>query len=130
MIAVRYLSQIPFCCECGHPSLTLWYQTLKNSARRQKITLFASGSTDHQSCRDSENTACTLPNLQEAESKTRMLCSVWNVLDFAAFFPPLFELALMYGANLPFRLGRFDLRWFKILRCAFPFPPPSFSPLR
>lgn len=46
-----------------------------------------------------------------------MLCSVWNVLDFAAFFPPLLELALMYGANLPFRLGRFDLRWFKILRC-------------
>ncbi|EIE18822.1 hypothetical protein COCSUDRAFT_59753 [Coccomyxa subellipsoidea C-169] len=54
--------------------------------------------------------------LAEAESKTRMLCSVWNVLDFAAFFPPLLELALMYGANLPFRLGRFDLRWFKILR--------------
>ncbi|BDA48910.1 probable potassium channel subfamily T member 2 at N-terminal half [Coccomyxa sp. Obi] len=54
--------------------------------------------------------------LAEAESKTRMLCSVWNVLDFVAFFPPLLELALMYGANLPFRLGRFDLRWFKILR--------------
>ncbi len=57
---------------------------------------------------------------QEAESKTRMLCSVWNVLDFVAFFPPLLELALMYGANLPFRLGRFDLRWFKILRWVNP----------
>lgn len=55
-------------------------------------------------------------SLQEAESKTRMLSSVWNILDFVAFFPPLLELALMYGANLPFRLGRFDLRWFKILR--------------
>ena len=59
---------------------------------------------------------------QEAESKTRMLSSVWNVLDFVAFFPPLLELALMYGANLPFRLGRFDLRWFKILRWGIAFP--------
>ena len=34
-----------------------------------------------------------------------------------AFFPPLLETALLYGAKLSFSLGRFDLRWFKILRC-------------
>jgi hypothetical protein len=50
-----------------------------------------------------------------------MLASVWNVLDFLAFFPPLMEVVLMHGANLPFRLGRFDLRWFKILRLTLPF---------
>ena len=33
-----------------------------------------------------------------------------------AFFPPLLETALLYGAKLSFSLGRFDLRWFKILR--------------
>lgn len=49
-----------------------------------------------------------------------MLSSVWNILDFAAFFPPLMEVALMHGANMPFSLGRFDLRWFKILRYVWP----------
>ncbi|KAK9808990.1 hypothetical protein WJX72_007481 [[Myrmecia] bisecta] len=52
----------------------------------------------------------------EAESKTRMLVSVWNVLDILAFAPPLLEALLMHGANVPFKLGRFDFRWFKILR--------------
>ena len=60
------------------------------------------------------------PAAQEAESKIRTLTTVWNVLDFMAFFPPLLETALLYGAKLSFSLGRFDLRWFKILRC----PPP------
>ena len=60
------------------------------------------------------------PPAQEAESKLRTLTTVWNVLDFMAFFPPLLETALLYGAKLSFSLGRFDLRWFKILRC-----PPS-----
>ena len=59
---------------------------------------------------------------QEAESKIRTLTTIWNVLDFMAFFPPLMELALLYGAKLPFSLRRFDLRWFKILRCV---PPTS-----
>ena len=54
--------------------------------------------------------------MQEAESKIRMLGTIWNLLDFMAFFPPLMEMALLYGAKLPFSLGRFDLRWFKILR--------------
>ena len=55
--------------------------------------------------------------MQEAESKVRTLTTVWNLLDFMAFFPPLMEMALLYGAKLSFSLGRFDLRWFKILRC-------------
>lgn len=45
-----------------------------------------------------------------------MVTSLWNVLDFLAFFPPLLELALFHGANVPIRLGQFDFRWFKILR--------------
>lgn len=59
--------------------------------------------------------ACARPR-QEAESKLRMVTSLWNVLDFLAIFPPLVELALLHGANVPFTLGRLDLRWFKILR--------------
>ena len=53
---------------------------------------------------------------QEAESKLRMLGSVWNVLDFLAFFPPLAEALLLNATSLPFRMGRIDLRWFKLLR--------------
>ena len=49
-----------------------------------------------------------------------MATSLWNVLDFLAIFPPLVELALLHGANVPFTLGRLDLRWFKILRRAPP----------
>ena len=45
-----------------------------------------------------------------------MLASVWNVLDFLACFPPLVELIILHGTSLPFRLGRIDLRWFKLLR--------------
>lgn len=45
-----------------------------------------------------------------------MATSLWNVLDFLAIFPPLVELVLLHGANVPFTLGRLDLRWFKILR--------------
>ncbi|KAK9826205.1 hypothetical protein WJX81_007538 [Elliptochloris bilobata] len=52
----------------------------------------------------------------EAENKLRMVTSLWNVLDFLAIFPPLVELVLLHGANVPFTLGRLDLRWFKILR--------------
>ncbi len=59
---------------------------------------------------------------QEAESKLRMVTSLWNVLDFLAIFPPLVELALLHGANVPFTLGRLDLRWFKILRRSPPRP--------
>lgn len=55
--------------------------------------------------------------LQEAEFKLRMIVGFWNVLDLLAFFPPLLEACLLHGANVPFKLGRFDLRWFKILRC-------------
>ena len=57
-----------------------------------------------------------MPPAQEAESKLRMVTSLWNVLDFLAIFPPLIELVLLHGANVPFTLGRLDLRWFKILR--------------
>ena len=46
-----------------------------------------------------------------------MVVGFWNVLDLLAFFPPLLEVCLLHGANVPFKLGRFDLRWFKILRC-------------
>ena len=53
---------------------------------------------------------------QEAEFKLRMVIGFWNVLDLLAFFPPLLEACLLHGANVPFKLGRFDLRWFKILR--------------
>jgi len=56
-------------------------------------------------------------SLQEAESKFRMVTSMWSMLDFCAFAPPLVEAILMHGARLPFKLGRFDFRWFKILRC-------------
>lgn len=52
----------------------------------------------------------------EAESKFRMVTSMWSMLDFCAFAPPLVEAILMHGARLPFKLGRFDFRWFKILR--------------
>ena len=45
-----------------------------------------------------------------------MVTSLWNVLDFLAIFPPVVELVLLHGANVPFTLGRLDLRWFKILR--------------
>ena len=55
--------------------------------------------------------------MQEAESKLVMVTSLWNILDFLAFFPPLLELVLFHGANVPIRLGQFDFRWFKILRC-------------
>ena len=65
--------------------------------------------------------------MQEAESKIRTLTTIWNILDFMAFFPPLMELALLYGAKLPFSLGRFDLRWFKILRCMPPTPWTTFT---
>ena len=58
-----------------------------------------------------------LLSLQEAESKFRMVTSMWSMLDFCAFAPPLVEAILMHGARLPFKLGRFDFRWFKILRC-------------
>ena len=51
-----------------------------------------------------------------------MVTSLWNVLDFLAIFPPLIELVLLHGANVPFTLGRLDLRWFKILRCVLPCP--------
>ena len=51
-----------------------------------------------------------------------MVTSLWNVLDFLAIFPPLIELVLLHGANVPFTLGRLDLRWFKILRCVLPRP--------
>ncbi len=61
---------------------------------------------------------------QEAESKLRMVTSLWNVLDFLAIFPPLVELVLLHGANVPFTLGRLDLRWFKILRRGPPRPGP------
>ena len=47
-----------------------------------------------------------------------MVTSLWNVLDFLAIFPPVVELVLLHGANVPFTLGRLDLRWFKILRRA------------
>ena len=60
--------------------------------------------------------------MQEAESKLRMVTSQWNVLDVLASFPPLVELVLLHGANVPFTLGRLDLRWFKILRCVLPRP--------
>ena len=56
---------------------------------------------------------------QEAESKSHMLASVWNWLDFLACFPPLVELIILHGTSLPFRLGRIDLRWFKLLRRGF-----------
>ena len=55
---------------------------------------------------------------QDAENKLRMMTSLWNVLDFLAIFPPIVELVLLHGANVPFTLGRLDLRWFKILRHA------------
>ena len=45
-----------------------------------------------------------------------MVTSMWSMLDFCAFAPPLVEAVLMHGARLPFKLGRFDFRWFKILR--------------
>lgn len=45
-----------------------------------------------------------------------MVLSFWNLLDLCAFMPPLIELVLVRGAKLPFQLGRFDFRWFKILR--------------
>ena len=54
--------------------------------------------------------------LQEAESKLRMVFSFWNLLDVCAFAPPLVELLLVRGAKVPFQMGRFDFRWFKILR--------------
>lgn len=54
--------------------------------------------------------------VQEAESKLRMVLGFWNLLDLLAFLPPLLESCLLYAANMPFNLGRFDLRWFKILR--------------
>ena len=54
---------------------------------------------------------------RKPKARVRTLTTVWNVLDFMAFFPPLLETALLYGAKLSFSLGRFDLRWFKILRC-------------
>lgn len=56
---------------------------------------------------------------QDAENKLRMVTSLWNVLDFLAIFPPVVELVLLHGANVPFTLGRLDLRWFKILRRVF-----------
>lgn len=49
-----------------------------------------------------------------------MVTSLWNVLDFLAFFPPLLELCLFHGANVTFTLGGLDLRWFKILRWVTP----------
>lgn len=49
-----------------------------------------------------------------------MIVGFWNVLDLLAFFPPLLEACLLHGANVPFKLGRFDLRWFKILRYLSP----------
>ncbi len=58
----------------------------------------------------------SLVSSQEAESKFRMVTSMWSMLDFCAFAPPLVEAILMHGARLPFKLGRFDFRWFKILR--------------
>ena len=61
-------------------------------------------------------TNALLLSLQEAESKFRMMTSMWSMLDFCAFAPPLVEAILMHGARLPFKLGRFDFRWFKILR--------------
>ncbi len=62
---------------------------------------------------------------QEAESKVRMLASVWNVLDFLAFFPPLAEALLLHATDLPFRMGRIDLRWFKLLRRGALLPCPA-----
>ena len=56
--------------------------------------------------------SCTV---QAAKSKLRMMLALGNVLDFIAFVPPLVEL-LMASVNVPFNLGRFDLRWIKILR--------------
>ncbi|KAL3142086.1 hypothetical protein ABBQ32_004709 [Trebouxia sp. C0010 RCD-2024] len=57
-----------------------------------------------------------ISRLLDAESKVRMMTSMWSMLDFCAFAPPLVEALLMHGARLPFKLGRFDFRWFKILR--------------
>ncbi len=42
---------------------------------------------------------------------------MWNLLDVLAFVPPLVEAFLMHGAHVTwFTFGRFDFRWFKILR--------------
>ena len=42
-------------------------------------------------------------------------------MNYMDFLTKLLETALLYGAKLSFSLGRFDLRWFKILRC-WPIP--------
>ena len=42
---------------------------------------------------------------------------MWNLLDVLSFVPPLVEAFLMHGAHVTwFTFGRFDFRWFKILR--------------
>ena len=56
-----------------------------------------------------------------------MVTSMWSMLDFCAFAPPLVEAILMHGARMPFKLGRFDFRWFKILRQALYFACQHFS---
>lgn len=80
-----------------------------------------------------------LPTTQRAESKVRMICSFWNILDALAVFPPLIELfvggggassaaaAAAAAASAPrssraraslgtLRGSSFDFRWFKALR--------------
>eukprot|EP00884_Botryococcus_braunii_P010005 jgi/Botrbrau1/19005/Bobra.0100s0039.1 len=51
-----------------------------------------------------------------ADNKLRAFLSFWNLLDLFAVFPPLLEWALLCLHYSGFSLGRFDFRWFKILR--------------
>ena len=55
--------------------------------------------------------------MQDAENQGAAALSLWNLLDVLSFAPPLVEAFLMHGAHVTwFTFGRFDFRWFKILR--------------
>jgi hypothetical protein len=50
-----------------------------------------------------------------AESKLRMITSIWNICDLLSFAPPLLE-TLLRATGTSISLGGIDLRWVKILR--------------